>query len=154
MCYGASMNPKSAWPTSAMASRPTVPSAVSTPQPSPSARQGMGSIPFKGGAAFRVWAPFADSVAVAGTFNAWSTTANPLAREPNNCWSADVLRPEVSDQYKFVIRHDADLLWRTNPYAHEVTNPGGNSTLHDRRFDWGDENFATSPWNELVIYEM
>src|SRR4029434_6042541 len=43
---------------------------------------------------------------------------------------------------------------RTSPHAAEVSNPGGHSTLHERRFDWGDENFATSPWNELVIYEM
>lgn len=114
----------------------------------------MGSILFEGGAAFRVWAPFADSVAVAGTFNDWSTTAHPLAREGNGCWSADVAGPKVGDQYKFVIRRGDQLLWRANPYAREITQPGGNSKLHERDFDWSGDDFTMPPWNELVIYEM
>ena len=56
----------------------------------PSARAGMGTILYPGGAAFRVWAPFASSVGVAGTFNSWSQTANPFASEGNGNWSADI----------------------------------------------------------------
>lgn len=114
----------------------------------------MGSILYKGGAAFRVWAPFADGVAVAGTFNDWSTTAHPLAREDNGYWSADVAGPKVGDQYKLIIRNGDKLLWRANPYAREITNPGGNSALHEREFDWTGDAFTMPPWNELVIYEM
>lgn len=36
---------------------------------STSLRTGMGAIPFDGGTSFRVWAPFAASVSVTGTFN-------------------------------------------------------------------------------------
>ena len=47
--------------------------------PVSSSRLGMGAIPYQGGVTFRVWAKFASSVSVAGDFNNWSTTANPLA---------------------------------------------------------------------------
>ena len=35
----------------------------------PSKQDGMGAIPYEGGTSFRVWAPHADGVSVAGTFN-------------------------------------------------------------------------------------
>ena len=39
---------------------------------------GMGATPYQDGTAFRVWAPNADSVHVAGQFNGWSSTNAPL----------------------------------------------------------------------------
>ncbi len=120
----------------------------------PSAHPGMGSILLADGAAFRVWAPFADAVSVAGTFNAWSTTADPLASEGNGYWSADIRGPRLGDQYKLVIRHGADVLWKINPYAHEVTGSAGNAIIHDREFDWTGDRFTLPSWNELAIYEM
>jgi 1,4-alpha-glucan branching enzyme len=121
---------------------------------SPSARVGMGSILYPGGAAFRVWAPFAKHVSVAGTFNAWSSTAHPLADEENGYWSADIPGARIGHQYKFVIRNDDFLLWRINPYAREVVNSVGNAVIHDPEFDWTGDNFVIPAWNELVIYEM
>ena len=41
---------------------------------------GMGAVPYDGGATFRVWAPFASKVSVAGTFNAWRRARFLLAR--------------------------------------------------------------------------
>ena len=64
---------------------------------------GMGALPFAGGASFRVWAPFATNVCVAGSFNGWSMTANPLTQEGNGYWSTDVAGAKVNDQYKFVL---------------------------------------------------
>ena len=69
----------------------------------PSVRPGMGSLLYPGGAAFRVWAPFATSASVAGSFNAWNPRANPLASEGNGYWSADVPGVKVGHQYKLVI---------------------------------------------------
>ena len=122
---------------------------------SPSARQGMGTILYAGGAAFRVWAPFATAVGVAGTFNAWSPTANPFANEGNGFWSADVPGVKVGDEYQFVITNGAQpLIWHKNPYASEVVNASGNAIVHDPDFDWTGDNFTMPAWNELVIYEI
>jgi 1,4-alpha-glucan branching enzyme len=114
----------------------------------------MGSILFEGGAAFRVWAPFASAVSVAGEFNGWDPDADPLANEGNGYWSADVLGPRVGQQYKLVIRRGEEVLWRVNPYARQVVHSAGNAMIHDPDFDWTGDDFAMPPWNELVIYEM
>jgi 1,4-alpha-glucan branching enzyme len=51
-----------------------------------SSRSGLGSIPYPGGATFRVWAPNAASVAVGGEFNDWHAAPmvreDPAARQP------------------------------------------------------------------------
>ena len=120
----------------------------------PSTLPGMGSILYPGGAAFRVWAPFAASVSVAGTFNEWDATANPLAHEGHGYWSVNVPGALAGHHYKFVIRNGDQTLWRINPYAREVVNSVGNSVLHDPEFDWTGDHFQMPPWNELVIYEM
>ncbi|HXG48118.1 MAG TPA: 1,4-alpha-glucan branching protein, partial [Methylomirabilota bacterium] len=131
---------------------PTISSPSTTVTPCP--RPGMGSLLYPGGAGFRVWAPFATSVHVAGTFNGWSATANPLASEGNGYWSADIPGVQVGHQYKFVLRHGDQTLWRVNPYAREVVNSVGNAVIHNADFDWSGDHFTLPPWNELVIYEM
>jgi 1,4-alpha-glucan branching enzyme len=114
----------------------------------------MGSMPYAGGTAFRVWAPHADAVAVAGSFNDWSADASPLAGEGNGYWSADVPGAKAGDEYKYVLSSGTQALWRIDPYAREITSSVGNSVVYRSEFDWGAEQFAMPPWNELVIYEM
>jgi 1,4-alpha-glucan branching enzyme len=115
----------------------------------------MGTMLFPGGVAFRVWAPFASSVCVAGTFNHWSPSAHSCASEGNGYWSVEVPGAGIGDEYQFVIRNGAQpLLWHKNPYASEVVNSSGNAIIHDPTFDWTGDNFVMPPWNELVIYEM
>ncbi len=125
------------------------------PRATPSTRPGMGTILYDGGAAFRVWAPFAKGVSVTGSFNNWSHAANPLARETNGYWSADVPGAAIGAEYKFVIhRGELPPLWRRNPYASELVSSSGNAIIHDPDFDWTGDNFVMPPRNELVIYEM
>jgi 1,4-alpha-glucan branching enzyme len=114
----------------------------------------MGAIPHAGGTAFRVWAPHADKVFVAGTFNNWSNTANPLTYEGNGYWSTDVPGAKAGDEYKYVVVNDAQELWRIDPYARDVTSSVGNAVICDPAFEWGADPYGTPPWNELVIYEM
>jgi 1,4-alpha-glucan branching enzyme len=121
-----------------------------------SQRPGMGAIPFDVGVAFRVWAPFASGVAVAGAFNAWSTTGAPLTSEGAGYWSTDVAAAKLGDQYKFVIANAAlsNLLWKNDPYARSMTNSAGNSIVASTDFAWSANAYSTPPWNEMVIYEL
>ena len=121
-------------------------------RPEPSSYGGMGSILHDGGATFRVWAPNATSVSVAGEFNSWNKNANYLASEGGGYWSVFV--PNVSDgqQYKYVIRNSGNEIWRNDPYAREVSNSVGNSIVRDRNFTWSSFNIPGH--HEMVIYEM
>ncbi len=119
-----------------------------------SQHSGMGSIPFEEGTMFRVWAPNADSVSVAGEFNNWSSTKGPLVDEGNGMWSVDYRDVQAGDQYKFVIRNGGQTLWKNDPQTEEVTNSIGNSVVFDPDYVWSDGSFVMKPWNELIIYEM
>jgi 1,4-alpha-glucan branching enzyme len=114
----------------------------------------MGAIPYAGGTSFRVWAPFAQAVHVAGTFNGWSPDANPLASQGDGFWSSDVAQARAGDQYKYVIRNGARTLWRRDPYALAVTSSVGNTIITNPRFTWGNDDYRTPAWHEMVIYEL
>ncbi|MBV9772688.1 MAG: alpha amylase C-terminal domain-containing protein [Gemmatimonadetes bacterium] len=116
----------------------------------------MGAVPHAGGVAFRVWAPNAAAVSVAGSFNGWRADAGPLAGEGNGYWSADLAGAKPGDEYRFVIRTPGgEVLWKNDPYARDVTSSVGNSVVVDPSFDWGDSSgYRMPPWNELVIYEL
>ena len=119
-----------------------------------SSHPGMGAIPYTGGTAFRVWAPNAGQVFVAGTFNGWSKTANPLTSEGNGYWSTDVPGAKTGDEYKFVILNSDQELLRIDPYARDVTSSVGQAVICNPDFEWGTQGYQTPPWNEWVIYEM
>ncbi|TLX73009.1 1,4-alpha-glucan branching protein [Labilibacter sediminis] len=130
-----------------------------------SVRKGMGSVPYSdngnSGVTFRVWAPFAQSVAVAGDFNHWSTNQNQLVSEGNGYWSADIASAHKGDEYKFAIKNQngngsAPLIWKTDPYAKQVhdNDPNYNAVVVEDDFDWGSSTFKMPKWNELVIYEL
>ena len=105
----------------------------------------MGAIPYTGGVTFRVWAPFARAVGVAG-----ASGTHPLAGEGNGFWSADVAGAAIGDEYKLVI----DGVPKKDPYGWEVTNSAGSSVVSARDYAWSPAAFAMPPWNELVIYEL
>jgi 1,4-alpha-glucan branching enzyme len=102
---------------------------------SQSVHSGMGAVTYSGGVAFRVWAPNASAVAVAGDFNSWSGTSLPLTSEGNGNWSRDVAGATEGQQYKFVITNGSTL-WKNDPRAREMTNSTGNSIIRGDTFDW------------------
>ena len=72
----------------------------------------------KGTYAFRVWAPHAVGVAVAGDFNDWSETANPMTLIAPEIWEAVVDGVSKYDCYKYAIQTaDGRLLMKADPYA-------------------------------------
>ena len=115
---------------------------------------GVGSLPLEGSTAFRVWAPHAESVAVAGSFNEWSTDRHQLEREETGYWYGEVEGAGPGDEYKYVITTHGEQLHRVDPRARAVTNSVGNGIIYDRdAFDWHGDSFATPDHHELVIYE-
>ena len=116
----------------------------------------MGATPYVGGVTFRVWAPFARSIAVAGDFNGWSAATHLLSSEGNGYWSTDVAGAAIGAQYKFVVvnRDTGATLWRNDPYARELTNSNGNSVVADPDFTWTSANYKSVPWDDLVVYEL
>lgn len=123
-------------------------------QPQASSRPGMGAVPHHDGTTFRVWAPHAHAVSVAGTFNKWSFDRHPLTHEGNGYWSTEILQALVDDEYKFVIRNGHEIV-RTDPYARRVTGDHRNSiVVSPSSFDWQGDTFKPAPKNELVIYEL
>lgn len=126
-------------------------------------RPSMGATPYsdgtQSGTTFRVWTLFANSVAVAGDFNSWAPTANPLFPEGNGFWSVDVPGAAVGQQYKFVLGNPAlpAPLWRMDPYAAQIAHdPSGilNGVIPSTGETYTANGYSTPPWNQLVIYEL
>lgn len=129
---------------------PLADQANSTPSPV----GGMGAIPMERGVAFRVWAPHAQAVSVAGTFNEFNAETNPLSSEGNGYWYGEVEAAKIGDEYKFAITNGEQRLSRIDPYARQVTNSVGNGVIYSDDFDWEDDNFRMPAWNEMVVYEL
>lgn len=123
-----------------------------------SRQNGMGALPFSTsitkGSGFRVWAPFANSVNVAGQFNSWSSTNASMFNEGNGFWSMDHRNANPGQQYKYVIRNGNQVLWRNDPREEQITNSVGDSVIFDDEFAWTDGQFDMPDWNSLVCYEL
>ena len=117
----------------------------------PSSHPGMGSMPYSDGTAFRVWAPFASSAAVAGEFNDWH--AAPMARDPSTGnWSVDISGARPGQRYKYVFN---GYIWKRDPRARKVTHSSGDSVIYDpAAFDWGSSKAPVLPPNDVVIYQL
>lgn len=122
-----------------------------------SLRPFMGATHYAGGTTFRVWAPFATQVCVAGEFNNWSASADPLFSENNGYWSCDVSKADLGQQYKYLITTpEQTLLWRNDPYARAMTQKSGqlNSLIAASAVPYSTPGYSMPAWNELVIYEL
>jgi len=115
-----------------------------------SSNPGMSAQVIGGNTTFRVWAPNATTVSVAGTFNSFSATANPLVSESGGNWSVDVPGDQTGASYKYVID---GTLWKNDPQAHDVTNSVGDSVVvSPAAYSWS--SFTAPGWTDMVIYEM
>jgi 1,4-alpha-glucan branching enzyme len=111
----------------------------------------LGATPVAGGTVFRVWAPNASQAAVGGSFNGWSATANPLARN-QGFWQVLVPAATAGSEYKFVFD---GATWRTDPRARRQTNSVGNSVVvNPSSYSWGDAGWVTPYFEDMVIYEL
>jgi len=74
----------------------------------------------KGGVTFEYYNPSARTVFIAGDFNSWSPTANPMRSDGEGNWSAVIELPPGEYQYKFVV----DGSWQPDP-ENPRTKPDG-----------------------------
>jgi 1,4-alpha-glucan branching enzyme len=107
-----------------------------------------------GGWRFSVWAPNASAVFVTGTFNGWSKTAHPLARQSGGWWSAEVAEAGPGDQYRFRILSGDREFSRIDPYARRVTSSVGNAVIPRPVGRERGSRFSPPALNEMVIYEL
>ena len=117
----------------------------------------------KNGVVFRVWAPTARSVSVAGDFNNWNNEANYMYNIGYGVWEVFVEGVKEFCTYKYCIESEyGDRLMKADPYAfHAQTRPGQASVVYDiEGYSWNDSewfnkrkenNISSSPMN---IYEI
>ncbi|MBQ7100849.1 MAG: 1,4-alpha-glucan branching protein GlgB, partial [Clostridia bacterium] len=113
---------------------------------------------------FRVWAPHAVGVSVAGDFNGWDNNANPMYRvDSSDVWEAVIPDLKVFDTYKYCIKtKDGRELMKCDPYAfHSETRPANASKLYDiEGYKWHDAKWMEKRKKEPVydtpvnIYEV
>ena len=112
------------------------------------------------GARFRVYAPHATTVAVAGEFNQWSAIANPLTKGGGSVWSAEVTTAERFQQYKYVID---GTTWQKDPNSLMVQHSGGdaNSIIADLgQYAWSanEANWQSGahvpPITNMIMYQI
>ena len=124
----------------------------------PSTRPGVGAIPYSSGGqygtTFRVFAPFADSVAVGGTFNGWNSTQYPLSNEFNGYWSGDVPFVTAGQRYKFFVKRGTTSGWKNDPRARDLTSSVGDSVIYNPASYTWQHQFTMPQWRKLVMYEM
>lgn len=124
--------------------------------PAQSIRPGWGATPYGDttgtGVTFRVWAPGASQVTVAGTFNSWNTTSIHLLREPgtNGVWSRDVPSARTGHNYKYLV----DGRWKADPQGRAYDGgPTANTVVTDILPPVSD-GFVAPPLEQMVIYEL
>jgi len=103
---------------------------------------------------FRVWAPFAKSVAVSIMDNGWHDTA--MVADDNGYWSATTPDAVIGQTYQYVIEtNDGKKLNKIDPYAKQLTqSDGGLGVISDPSFEWGDADFTLPAKEQQIIYEL
>jgi len=64
---------------------------------------------------FYCFAPEAQAVALVGGFNGWNPLANPMKRQPDGSWLAQVNLPHGHHQYQFLV--DGEPMLDPNAYG-------------------------------------
>ncbi len=112
----------------------------------------LGATVHRHGVTFRVWAPFAEGVAVIGSFNDWQPAV--MQREEYGYWFLDVPDAQAGQEYKFVIKKGDHELHKNDPRALQLTTTSGNAIIVDPEFDWGAAEHTPAPQHQQVVYEL
>ncbi len=120
-------------------------------------KKNLGAMLRRDGATFRVWAPFAKSVAVACPY-VYYDTSNQVAMtsEGDGYWSTHIAGAEAGQTYKYLITTPNDeIVLRNDPRARALTSTeNGDGIIVANTFDWGDDIFMPIPREQQIMYEM
>ncbi len=112
---------------------------------------------------FRVWAPHASAIGVAGSFNNWDGSLNPMYKISDGVWEAEIEGIQEFDSYKYSITAaNGQTVMKSDPYGvHMETRPGTASKFYELDgYQWTDDTWLkhrreTSIYSEPVnIYEV
>jgi 1,4-alpha-glucan branching enzyme len=114
----------------------------------------LGATPISGGGAvFKVWGKGATTCNVAGTFNGWSTAANPMAKS-GDFFTARVNSANPGGQYKYVFNGNH---WKPDARCRRL-NPSDqyNSYVVDPlSYDWQSSvNFQLPDHEDMIVYQL
>lgn len=118
-----------------------------------------GAHPVEKGYRFRLWAPHARAVSLAGDFSGWEPMEMTCR---DGVWECVAEEARAYDSYKFCLTQaDGKTVWKADPYAfHTATRPQTDSKLAPLDYAWQDEawqrSLAEKPLLErpLNIYEV
>lgn len=116
-----------------------------------------------GGAEVRIYAPHAQQVSVAASWNSWMPTDH-LQSQGDGWWMLRLSAHPTRDYllrrgaaYKIhIVSEDGEAYWRPDPWSRKQDGETlGNSIVYpDDSFEWSDANWSMPDWQNLVIYEL
>ena len=97
---------------------------------------------------FRVWAPNAEMVFIAGDFNSWQADMPMKKITEQGIWEAKVNAElfENNFKYKYIVKSAAGQIYKADPYAFYAEHaPNTASVFYDiSGFEWKDSRWLTS----------
>ncbi|MCC7547385.1 MAG: hypothetical protein IT532_06445 [Burkholderiales bacterium] len=123
----------------------------------------MGSMLVADGATFRVWAPRAQDVYLAGSFadeQVWSARSDHrLTPDGRGYWSGFHRGVREGDQYKLWVVGQGSSGFKRDPYARELSSsppyPASNCVVRDpNTYRWRATVWRPPPYSDLVLYQL
>jgi len=120
----------------------------------------MGATLVPGGATFRIWAPRATAVYIAGDFNGFKQTPGALLSPiGNGHWAGFVPGIQDGDQYLFYVNGTGTTGYKRDPEARVITFqpafPFANCVVRNPgRFPWHNAGFSPPAFNDFIIYQL
>lgn len=100
------------------------------------------------GVLFKVYAPYARSVSIVGSFNGWDDRLHPMASADDGIWRLFVPGVQLGDMYKYAIRdyHGNQLPLKTDPFAQHIEQwPGLASVVQGgESYSWKDQKWMSN----------
>lgn len=118
---------------------------------SPLANYPLGATVVSGGTVFRLWAPYATRVQVAGSWDGWQGRTDLVRNQ--GYWTGFVSDARAGHEYRFRL-NDTEW-WKPDPRGRAMTHSDGNSRIVDPdAYIWQSGGYRMPYHEELVIYEL